>query len=218
MLEVVEILSGVIGIVTALGIFITKRIISPIKKIGSNIKENAVSIVEAQVLLKEMSETLNVHSDVLKELKPNGGGSIKDQIKKIADNLNNVHLTIDHLIKFSHTQLDLVPYAIWQSDSEGKNIFVNEAYKELFEVDSESVKDYKWMSLIHVNDVDTYVDLWNKTLNYKTDVTTTTRIVTYRTNTIIRCKVYWKVTLSADGNINYITGKIKPLNSDYAGK
>jgi PAS domain-containing protein len=206
-LEVVEIFSGVVAIITSLGIFITKKVIKPLKNITVSIQNNTGK-------LENVTETLIKHSALLKELEPNGGGSVKDHIKKISDNMDEVYLTIDQLIKVSQTQLDLVPYAIWQSNAEGKNIFINDAYKELFEIDFESVKDYKWMSLIHLDDVDTYIDLWNKTLKYKTDVTIITKVVTHRTKTIIRCKIYWKVTVKPDGTINYITGKIKRIDPE----
>jgi PAS domain-containing protein len=163
--------------------------------------------------IREVISTLENHSIVLKELQPNGGGSIKDRVMLASQKIGEIDSSVNYIKSLALSQLDLIQYPIWKSDSEGNTTFINDSYKELFEIDFDDSKGYKWTSLIHKEDTDSYLKEWKDSLKYKKSVNTDCRLLTFRTKKEIRCRVSWKVITNQSDEIVYIIGKIQPLQN-----
>lgn len=193
-----ETIVALFSVLSSIGYVVNRFLIRPFKDFIGNLAKNVDSI----------KSTTEKHSAILKELQPNGGGSMKDKVEAANTKLKNIDSMILHIKNLSLSQLDLVNYPIWKSDNEGENVFINESYKELFEVDFQNSRGYKWTSLIHEEDLDVYMKKWKDTLTYKKDTQTTARFVTQRTKKVLNCKVIWKVVTDVEDEILYILGRI----------
>lgn len=57
--------------------------------------------------------------------------------------------------------LEEMPVACWIGDSQGGNVFVNRAYRELLGVSHlDLVHDFAWADYVHPDDVEGYVKAW----------------------------------------------------------
>ena len=203
-LEILGVIVGSIGsIVLASWKYIIKpKIFDPLEDINTSIKTISFNSIE-------FKNTLSSHSEVLKELKPNGGESLKDKVNQLAKDAKNFESSLQHIKRLSITQLDLIPFPIFKCNEKGENIFVNEAYKEFFEIDFNESKNNKWVGLIHEQDVERYTKLWKKTLEDKFNRVVNVRTVSNRTKTVTPVTVYWKVIMDDDTNqVLFILGKI----------
>lgn len=221
----VQLIVSIIGVITPVIVYLNKKIITPLDQLNENVKEieklhseRSITLIEHSSSLKKLekivlenSESHIKSSEILMELKPNGGGSIKDKINYMYKSIEDLNYSIEYVKNLTQTQLNLVPYAIWKSNSKGENIFVNEYYLELLEVDSTKTLEWRWTSLIHKDDFNDYLKAWEDTLKFKTDKDVFVRIVTFKTKKIINCKSSWRVTLDSKGNISYIIGKLKEM-------
>lgn len=107
-------------------------------------------------LLEKISERIEY---IDKELRFNGGGSLKDQVVKITHLMEN-----DFILKAQPVFMCL---------EDGSNSQVSHAYCKLVGVDSISeLQDLNWRMFIHPDDIDEYDRLWTKALHEKQGVVT----------------------------------------------
>jgi len=98
---------------------------------------------------------------IFKEVIPNGGGSIKDKINHLSEQMSiNTQITE----KIFHRQrwiLDNREEPIFESSDDGKCIWVNSAYTKLFKHDISYFLEHGWKNVIHEEDRERVVDHWN---------------------------------------------------------
>jgi PAS domain S-box-containing protein len=52
---------------------------------------------------------------------------------------------------------DTVPALIWQNDADGKNVFVNRAFRSYTGLTDETISGEGWHVLVHPDEADTYI-------------------------------------------------------------
>lgn len=227
-----ELILAFTAVISPILLWLNNKLIRPVK--GLDVRVSQIQDLHNQrsehldnltVTLRELEKGVknnsNAHekaNEILKELKPNGGGSMNDKIVSIFNNLKDINYSIDYMMNLSMTQLDLIPIPVWKSNKKGENIFINESYKEFFEIDFENTKGYKWTTLVHPEDLKVYTASWEDTLKYKQDVTTLVRAVKFRSREVVPCKVNWKVVQDKKGEILYILGRVTVITNDFYNK
>lgn len=93
-------------------------------------------------------------SDIAKELKPNGGSSLRD----LGDRLEVRQLVLEHKVLLL---LQDAPEAHFETDKTGRCVAVNSAYLKLTMMSFEDVLKNDWLLGIHPDDLDRVVRGWN---------------------------------------------------------
>lgn len=90
---------------------------------------------------------------ITKELTPNGGGSMKDTLTKVAESV--AVLEGRHQAAMSH-----MPYPVWFSDAAGECTWINRAYVREFGRDFNEVKDSGWLAGVATEDRHSVLREW----------------------------------------------------------
>lgn len=115
---------------------------------------------------------------IYKELKPNGGGSLKDKINRMDEQLqHNTEETIKNSKETSknleltktifHRQrwlLDQRNEPIFEADNNGLCVWVNDKYLDVFNTTKERCEGHGWKNLVHIDDRDKVVHLWESSI------------------------------------------------------
>jgi PAS domain-containing protein len=115
--------------------------------------------------LKTQYENItSVHNKIdviFKEVTPNSGGSIKDKINTLTEQMSvNTQMTE----KIFHRQrwiLDNREEPIFESSEDGKCIWVNSSYTKILKRDISYFVEHGWKNAIHESDRDRVVEHWN---------------------------------------------------------
>lgn len=108
-----------------------------------------------------MDDNNNMHNMVKKiysEITPNHGSSIKDKVNKIEKRLNDQNESIDKISKRQYWILDNEPRCLFETDDEGRFLWVNKRFKDLIKREDEFILGFGWKNIIHDDDRDAMVD------------------------------------------------------------
>lgn len=100
--------------------------------------------------IEKMSEKLN---HVSKELQPNGGGSIKDQIKQIANDVKIIRIEKDATFYLSKEPS-------FKSDGKGYYTSINYALSQLVGVSESELLGLGWLNYVALEDKDRIWEEW----------------------------------------------------------
>jgi len=115
---------------------------------------------------------------IYKELKPNGGGSIKDHINLIRDSV--LRTEIWQKTRLSHENL---PY--FDTNAHGKIIWVNKAFMRILNASESDILGYGIRNFIDNRDKNRVIKEWDESLDKSMDLRTSFRIKD--SNGKIRC-------------------------------
>jgi len=96
-------------------------------------------------LLKEVAGLNSKVSEVLKEIKPNGGSSLRDRVDSIGDQVESTAAWIHH-------QKETSDLPIFKLDEVGRLTFANCAFRELVQAEDGDLTYRKYLSRIELGD------------------------------------------------------------------
>lgn len=110
---------------------------------------------------KYIDDNTTMHNMVKKiysEITPNHGSSIKDKVNKIETRINEQNESIDKISKRQYWILDNEPRCLFETDDEGRFLWINKSFKDLIKRDTEFVLGFGWKNIIHDEDREVVVD------------------------------------------------------------
>ena len=96
------------------------------------------------------------------QLTNNGGTSLKDAIDRIETNQ-------EYINSYTRTALHANPKAIFETDAEGRVLFVNKAFLRLTEFSASEVEGLGWMNLLASSNRQKVHDMWMDAVASKRD-------------------------------------------------
>ena len=99
-------------------------------------------------ILKPVSDTIIKTDIIYKEVIPNGGGSIKDHIKKIKENSEKIEGGLELLRNTQRCFKEDAGVAIFECTRAGYNKYVNRTYCKWIEVSKEELMGYGWKNFL----------------------------------------------------------------------
>ncbi len=112
--------------------------------------------------IEKMSEKLN---HVSKELQPNGGGSIKDQIKQIANDVKIIRIERDATFYLSKDPM-------FKTDDKGYYTSVNTSLCNLVGVNEQELLGLGWLNYISLEDRDRVWEEWENIIESGKEIST----------------------------------------------
>lgn len=114
-----------------------------------------------------------------KEVRPNGGSSLRDAIDRTALTLANVQHSVDNLALRHHTRWQMA-YGVpsWESGPDGKYIAVNHQLCELVKRGRDEIIGSNWKNMIHSDDAQRIFSEWNRVVSEGSDFDAPARYVT----------------------------------------
>ena len=126
--------------------------------------------------------------EILSEVKPNSGTSLKDHISKIEKQVCHDSNLIQTICIRQKWLLDNRPEPIFECDSNGNCTWVNEKYCQLLKHDVEYFLNNGWKNGVHPEDLEYVEKEWEKTIKDKRSSVSTHRVVD-REGTIYNVRV-----------------------------
>ena len=101
--------------------------------------------------------TNNLWETIAAEFKPNGDGSMKDALNRI-----ETRQLIDAQKARALTNDTL--FGIWETDEQGKCIYVNRTYERMVGFSKEDLRGWNWLNIIHTDDRAKLAAEWEQTI------------------------------------------------------
>lgn len=146
-------------------------------------------------------------SNVSKELKPNGGGSIKDQIKQIANDVKIIRIERD-------ATFYLAKDPMFKTDGKGYYTSVNTSLCNLIGVNEQELLGLGWLNYISSEDKDRIIDEWENIIESGKELTTFYTLKNPQTSELVpvKCRAVINRTeneiISAIGTLEKTTIKV----------
>ncbi len=116
--------------------------------------------------------------EIIKELKPNGGSSIKDQLNRL-----------ETAVSISEAQrmllLDSVTTGVWTTDVKGRYTWVNEALRKATGASLSDFVGTNWENVIHPEDKELVVREWERAIAQRRDFNLYFRLINLRTENAV---------------------------------
>ena len=146
-MDKLEALEGVVKVGGAIGggwgaIKVIKRMFVSLK---IKREESAKRIAAMQTVIDDHARVLLTLDDIRKEIKPNGGSSLRDSIDRIENSINMSALMND-------AQMTALGVAYWRADGRGRWEHVSQDLCRIVGVTETEMLGSNWLSLIHEDD------------------------------------------------------------------
>jgi PAS domain-containing protein len=112
-------------------------------------------------LRKQWKDVSDVHSmvrTIFSEITPNSGTSIKDKINCIERDLSDQNISIEKITRRQFWLLENEQRLIFETDAEGKFLWINKRFKDLIKRDLSFVEGNGWKNVVHDDDRDEVID------------------------------------------------------------
>lgn len=163
---------------------------------------------------KERSENLSkaiAHIDIIalnlqevsKELKPNGGGSIKDQVKQIATDVKTICVERDATFLLSKEPM-------FKNDEHGYCILANNALCQLYGVSQEQLLGLGWLNYIMEEDKERIKEEWLNVIETGTEIASYYTIINQVTDEEVPVK-YRAIINKHNGRIISAIGNVEKI-------
>lgn len=184
------VLTNIFGtIITGLGglgtcIIAWKSILKPLwlKHLKKQKEQDSVLINQSKffVNIEEMTEKI---LEISKELKPNGGGSIKDQVKQIANDVRIIRVERDATFHLSKEPM-------FKTDEKGYYVSCNSAFCSLMGVPEQEILGLGWLNFIVTEDKERVWEEWENIMESGKEISTYYTIKNPETAelTLIKCR------------------------------
>ena len=189
------------GFATALIAII--KLYSILKKWHNEAKEKRENLQKAIVHIDTIALNLQ---EVSKELKPNGGGSIKDQIKQIATDVKTICVERDATFLLSKEPM-------FKNDDRGYCILANNALCQLYGVSQEQMLGLGWLNYIMEEDKERIKEEWMNVIETGTEISSYYTIINQVTDEEVPVKYRAIINkhngeiISAIGNVERVATK-----------
>jgi len=118
-----------------------------------------------RVVSKEMTQRKDMHNKInhiLEELTPNHGSSIKDKINKMDAQLSENTLLTGRIFDRQRWILDNEEIIVFESDNDGKCVWVNKKYCDWLKRDNKYFLGHGWKNAIHPDDREQTSEYWEE--------------------------------------------------------
>lgn len=161
-------------------------------------------------LWKNVSQLLERVEKIYNEVRPNGGGSLYDVIKRIERQSTSA-------IERHRALIDSLHIIRFEATADGACEWVSTAYLELAGASMEEVLGSGWVSVIHPDDRVKVVEEWWSCMKHRRVFNMEYRFVNIKTNeaNVVRC--HSKPIVQNDQIVGYV-GTIHPVSGHYADK
>jgi len=146
--------------------------------------------------------------EILSEVKPNGGKSLKDTVTAIRNQVDKDSNSINTICSRQRWILDNRPEPIFECNSSGSCTWVNEKYCQLLQHDIEYFKNNGWKNGIHLDDRERVENEWEKAIKDRRSSISEFRLIN-RTGNVI----FVKSTAIRNDDLGYI-GHIEVLDTE----
>ena len=162
-------------------------------------RESREQITKMTSHIESISEKLE---KVSKELRPNGGGSIKDQVKQIANDIKIIRVERDATFYLSKD-------SSFKSDGKGYYTSVNYALSQLVGVPESELLGLGWLNYISLEDKDRIKEEWENIIESGKEISLFYGIKNPTTMEVIPVKC--RAVINRDNNkILSVIGTIEP--------
>lgn len=146
----------VAGIITSLGVILSKAVIPASKAVGSHIKTVSTVMEELKCILVDhkgvnLGEMAGDLKAIKLELKPNGGSSLRDAVNRI-----EASGVLTERISWAIRRDG--PDAIFRCNQDGENIEVNRTYCRWIGVGADELLGHGWRKFLSGGDRDAHYD------------------------------------------------------------
>ena len=193
------------GLATALIAII--KLYSILKKWYNEAKEKRENLSKAIAHIDTIALNLQ---EVSKELKPNGGGSIKDQIKQIANDIKIIRVEKDATFYLSKEPS-------FKSDGKGHYTSVNYSLAQLIGVSESELIGLGWLNYIALEDKDRIWEEWENIMESGKEISLFYGIKNPTTMEVIPVKCRAVINRDSDKILSVI-GTIEPTEKKYYKK
>jgi len=140
---------------------ITKLVTLILGGLGASYKLGKIVFIFIKKQYDRIISVNNKIDIIFKEVTPNGGGSIKDKINTLTDQMTfNTHMT-EKIFYRQRWILDNREEPIFESSEDGKCIWVNSYYTKLLKRDAGYFMEHGWKNAIHESDRERVIQNWN---------------------------------------------------------
>ena len=157
--------------------------------------------------IEKMAEKLSI---VSKELQTNGGGSIKDQIKQIANDVKIIRIERDATFYLSKDPM-------FKTDDKGHYVAVNTSLCQLIGVTEGELLGLGWLNYISLEDKDRVWEEWENIIESGKEISTFFTIKNPESMEMIPVKCRAVINRSGDSVISII-GTIEPTEKKHSKK
>lgn len=186
------------GFATALIAII--KLYSILKKWYNEAKEKRENLSKAIAHIDTIALNLQ---EVSKELKPNGGGSIKDQIKQIAIDVKTICVERDATFLLSKEPM-------FKNDEHGYCVLANNALCQLYGVSQEQLLGLGWLNHIIEEDKERIKEEWLNVIETGTEIASYYTIINQVTDEEIPVK-YRAIINKHNGRIISAIGNVEKI-------
>lgn len=123
--------------------------------------------------------------EILSEVKPNGGKSLKDTVTAIRTQVDKDSNSINTICSRQKWIFDNRPEPIFECNSSGSCTWVNEKYCQLLQHDIEYFKNNGWKNGIHLDDRERVEHEWEKAIKDRRSSVTEYRLIDRSGNVIL---------------------------------
>ena len=170
-------------------------------------RKSREEIVKAITYIEGISEQLE---KVSKELQPNGGGSIKDQIKQIANDIKTIRIERD-------ATFYLAKEPSFKSDGKGYYTSINYSLTQLVGVSESELLGLGWLNYIALEDKDRIWEEWENIIESGKEISLFYGIKNPTTMEVIPIKCRAVINRDSDKVISVI-GILEPTERKYYKK
>lgn len=150
--------------------------ISPVRNFFSSFETLNKKVADLEVRTKEdilirLEKLEEIHTDIKKELTPNGGSSMKDiitalndKVSRICDNSSYLASQFSRLEALQKSIVNTSEKPTFETDPSGAFVFANKAYLQLVGRSLEDIKNFGWINIIHPDDRMTVKREWESAM------------------------------------------------------
>lgn len=155
---VVEVVKGILGSGLFILVFkwVKKMILQRRQRLTADREERA----QFRSVVQMMPSIMSTLDDIKKEVKPNGGSSLRDSIDRI-ESLQSKHNLINT------AQLSVSNVAYWESDNKGRFVVVSQAFCRLLAVSESEIKGSNWATMLHKEDKANVLREWADCIKFE---------------------------------------------------
>jgi PAS domain S-box-containing protein len=178
------------------------------RKMAELIK-NCEKINETSEKVDKMSEIMD---QVLHELKPNSGGSIKDQVTRIEQKTGNIEKNQQYTFaKLTHSD-QISEKALFEVDAVGSWTFVNRSLCQLLGVESKELLNKAWLARLTPDIRERVRNEWKDSIENKMPFDSFQTVMDGRDQEIFPIRVHASPNLDMNGDLIGFFGSVEESN------
>lgn len=163
-----------LGVVTLVGLFLGSQAIPSItnwiKGVLKAIMYPFTGTSRAIEILSSQHAELNKKiSYIVEQMNPNGGTSLRDGLNRIEHTQASIAARLEVVMTFTNP--------MYQTDTEGKTVWVSASYASKVKKPVESLLGWGWISVIHPDDLHRIRETWNLCIQDERDFQETFRVI-----------------------------------------